>query len=524
MFKILIADDEPIVRLGFKSLLNWEEHNMEISFEASNGKQALELIKAHRDIDLLITDINMPLMDGLELIEEVEKLENPPSVVVLSAYDDYDLVRRAFKLGIRDYILKFKMNSSDILSLLNRIFSSMEEKKDSAPSPQNIKRARRDFYRNIMLGTARADKIESGLTLGIDLENSPVYVCALVLDDFTLLKNRYRKGDMAEVLGSVRNSMEQVLPEGGEVIAHSPEEYTVILPYRETRPEQVSNTLNRIRQNLNNYLNIDMTAGVSPMGDSLEDLPTLYKAARQNASLRYILGKGHDIFPGDNSRIRHTPHVDIYPMVRELFHFFDKCESEETFKRLDEILELIEHFEALTLKDLLPEYSKLLILLNNHLIDGGMDPDHYMETPLYTLLHNFETSEEIHIWIRNYTDKIMKGAEEKRSKISPVIREAKGYIEDNYMDKMLLDSMCKYLKINKSYFSTLFAQEMKVSFSGYLTHIRIEHAKELLETTGMRVYELCDEVGYSNTEHFSRVFKKETGFSPSQYRNTYYRD
>ena len=105
MYKMLLVEDEPIVRLALKSLVDWNNYGFDEVLESSNGKKALEIMKSREDIDIVITDINMPVMNGIELIEQGKKLGSDTEFLVLSAYDDYSLVRSAFKLGINDYIL-----------------------------------------------------------------------------------------------------------------------------------------------------------------------------------------------------------------------------------------------------------------------------------------------------------------------------------------------------------------------------------------------------------------------------------
>lgn len=524
MYKLLIVDDEPIVRLGFKSLVNWEENNIEVSFEASNGQQALEILKKNSDIDLVVTDINMPIMDGLQLIENIKSLEIDPSIVVLSAYDDYELVRRAFKLGVRDYIIKYKMNPQNTLSIIKKILSTINKKESNNKTFYQFKRARRNFLRNVVMGISQADLEETAKELKIEIEDRDIVICSMVIDNYTNLKKRYIDGDLNSALKSIKNSVDQVMIEGNEIIAISPEEFILFLTLNCYSRPTIEEQLSSIRQSLNNYLNIDVTIGISPPCKELNDLFQLFKISQKNVNLRFILGKGKNIFPEDSSSVYQTSSVPLQPMVKELFQYFDKMNSEATNKQLDKILSLIEHFQAENITELLYEYSKLIILFNNHIIDYDPGADIYIDANAYNKLKEFETTNEVHSWIKEYVLGIFKDINNRKQRISPIIKEARIYIEKNFMDKNILDSMCKNLQINKSYFSTLFSQEINISFSNYLNQIRVKQAKELLSTTNLRVYELCEEVGYSNTEHFSRVFKKETGFSPSQYRATYYKE
>lgn len=529
MNKILIVDDEPIVKLGFKSLVDWASYDIDISYEASNGSQALYLLESNHDIDLVITDINMPIMDGLELIERINSLDCSPYIIVLSAYDDYDLVRKAFKLGIRDYILKYKMKSDETLALIIKIFDSGYNR--NSDSIININRAKKNFLRNLIIGTQNTDVHDSAKSLNIKFEDRNIVVSSMIIDDFYKLQKKYKEGNLSTILSSVKSTVEQVLTEtnAGEVIVQSADEFTIITSFEFSNSlslnQQLLSLLNKIRLYLNNYLNINVSFGVSPVGNKLEDICSLYKDAKKNAQLRYLLGKGNNIFPEDSKYICTIPYENIYMKTKDMVKMFYKLDYESTFNKLNEILDIIEHFNVNSLSALIADYAKLIILFNNHLIDNDMDPEHFLgsQRNVYNILKQFETTEEIHEWIIDYIRQVFKSLVTKRSSyISPIIRKSKEYIDKNYADNMILENMCKELQINKSYFSTLFAHEINRSFLSYLTDIRIEHAKELLSTTEMRVYELCEEVGYLNTEHFSRVFKKTTGFCPRQYRKINY--
>lgn len=137
MYHVLIVDDEPIVSVAIKSLIPWEDYHISMAYEAHNGRQALNLLENHPEIDIVITDISMPVMDGLELIKAMKERQLSPAIIVLSAYEDYRLVRNAFKLGVRDYILKTEMDGDSLLPLLKNVTEKLrrEMPHSAAPNP-----------------------------------------------------------------------------------------------------------------------------------------------------------------------------------------------------------------------------------------------------------------------------------------------------------------------------------------------------------------------------------------------------
>jgi len=140
MITILLVDDEPLVRLAVKSLVNWNKNGFHVKYEASNGKQALQIMEQHQDVDIIITDISMPVMDGLTFISRLRERHISAPVLVLSSYQDYPLVRKAFKLGVRDYVLKTEMKPEPFLNLVKSLVPA-DSIKSGMPGKNQFERA-----------------------------------------------------------------------------------------------------------------------------------------------------------------------------------------------------------------------------------------------------------------------------------------------------------------------------------------------------------------------------------------------
>jgi len=154
MYSILIIDDEPIVKIALRSILPWEEHGFFICGTASNGLEAVPLIEKHHP-DIIITDLKMPEMDGLELIRFLKEKEYPGEILVLSNYEDFDSVRSALLLGAADYLLKIKIQPDTLLACLNKTTKKMQNTADRKDSPQAL---RRHPFRRDRKGASRRDE------------------------------------------------------------------------------------------------------------------------------------------------------------------------------------------------------------------------------------------------------------------------------------------------------------------------------------------------------------------------------
>ena len=235
LYKIMIVEDEPIVRLALKSLVDWKHWGFNMDLEASNGKQALKLLSENPEVNIIITDINMPVMDGLELISEINDRGLGISIVVLSAYNEYSLVRQAFKLGVSDYILKTEMDPEGILKLLKDVAS----KRDLSGNNSRVKsELDSNFIRYRLLkdliDQGDATELESKVReYGIRLGRKNIVICFLWIDDYRTVEDRYDANSLKAFVKSAVNAIYQILNQisCGEAIYLSPQEYVVFLTY-----------------------------------------------------------------------------------------------------------------------------------------------------------------------------------------------------------------------------------------------------------------------------------------------------
>lgn len=417
MYKVLIVDDEPIVGIMLKSLINWAEFGIDAVFEAENGKQALALMEKQPDIDIVLTDISMPVMDGLQLIEEIKRRKWTPEIVVLSAYEDYKLVRSAFKFGVIDYMLKTDIDAPKVKELMTNVISRLQENGKHAQARETGKAvaARERILKKLLL-----EPWEDSLAAEVqhlNLGGEWFLACCLLVDDYPDVQARY-EGHGAELFAqSVFSAITQVLEKAsaGEALCFSPDHYALVLSGKDDayNKAKIIQLLQAIKTNLSLYVNIGVTIGVSDTASSCAALHPLYIQAEQSASLRSALGNQQIIFPQDAERLdKQTLHMGC------------------------------------------------------------------------------------------------------------AMQRAVAFIHENYKDEnMSVWMVSHYLGLSENHFSTQFRKEIGKNFLHYLTELRMAEAKRLLQTTNLKIYEICECVGYSNVEHFSRLFKKETGQSPNAFRN-----
>ncbi|MEJ5188141.1 response regulator [Treponema sp. J25] len=227
MKRLLLVDDEPLIRLFIRNLEDWQIHNIEFAYEASNGRETLEILETHHDIDAIIADVDMPVMDGLALAETLYHRGSKIPILFLSAFDTFDFARRAFKAGAFDYILKSEMDEGRLKSVLNQLFSNTPGRSIGITETNRRQQERQELFRSLVTGTIPAFDDESILKkLGISLP-STLFVIRPI--DIQLIKDRY-KDDVGAferiVLDLTRQALAKVTQ--GEVFSLSFERYLVL--------------------------------------------------------------------------------------------------------------------------------------------------------------------------------------------------------------------------------------------------------------------------------------------------------
>ncbi len=526
MARLLLVEDEHIVRLSLISLVDWESNNIQIVGEATNGKQALDFLNSN-DVDLIITDINMPVMNGLELISEVKKRWPSLSILVLSAYDDYNLVRQAFKLGIQDYILKSEMEPEQVLDLvLKTIRSNVSVEDSSSQSFSNIDKAY--VLKCLSDGTYIENMTEEKLNNNnFRFDTNKYYSCVILLDDFKQISSRFANDDYKELIKHIINIVSATLSKQkyGEVICINPEIYHIILTNQSNslavKRRDLETLLKAIQHSLKAYLDVSISVGISKEASGLFSLHHSYTEAYGCARLRYLYGKGNILFSEDANLIRQREFQRILGKEKALLSAIKELDERHVILELNNVLELISSFKSESIKDLIGYYLELIFALITELNNFDSVESQIFEhnTNFYAIISQFETKEEIHNWFRNFVTNIINYmVKSSNDNESYIIRQVKKFIKTKYMQRIGLAEVAEYVELSEGYLSRLFVNETGETFVHYLTRIRMEEAVKLLLDTNMKVYEVSEAVGYDNYEHFSRVFKKTLGMSPNAYK------
>lgn len=517
MLRAMIVDDEILVRATLEKMVDWAAEGFQLAGCYANGQAALEAME-RCPADLVFTDIKMPVCSGLEFIDGVHALGLAPHIVVLSAFDEFPLVKQAFKKGAADYVLKQEIVPARMLELVREARAALCAGGDAlAPAPGAAPlRDTNAILQDVIFHNALPGELPG-------LEQGYVVAC-FFLDEI------YR--EMARLGTDVNATLTQPLT---KLVMQMPQFRSTdgfysfdmsrhFLFYSLAQPgrtmEKARTFLAQVQRAWKNYMNISCTVGMAaPHAEPETSFYTVLEQAETNTTLRYVLGPGR-IY--DES---YYPQFDPVTALRQAKSCmpFIRAVMEADFAQVEQYKnELVGYMQDLPLEQ--GQSLALLYLYNLYYEMGFYDMQVAyklgLDHRLYQRLRAIETQRDLVIYFTSVLRRIMEYFESNYDQQfpDPVLR-AKRFLDDSYMRADLtLGEVAQRSGYNEKYFCTLFKKRFDVSYSDYLTGLRIAAARELLEKTNMRMYEVCDAVGYNSVEHFLRTFKRATGQTPLQYR------
>lgn len=521
--KIFIVDDDQIIRLGLRKTIEKSGLDCTIVGEASDGELALEEIKKNEDIDLVITDIRMPIMDGLELIREIRRFNTVVRIIVLSGFDDFKYVRNAFMDGAVDYILK-PINKADFVALLQKLKADIaKDMKDKGIVEEYHNVYQEKIINKLLHGKFKAPEELAEAAEKIKLSLSGNFcVMALRTDNWYKESSEVFPAEMLPAEGVMEQAFIKLtnlfrLDSGNRYYSYIAHDAIVV--FIEMKADAVEKELYNKYHSF--FLNtppeegMSFTLGGSRSFGELSEAGNAFTEAMTAAEARFYLGKGNIIFYDELT----LPYKDITKTSEELMKgladALDLCDyikvKEETEKVFSELMGADPVEFRLRIKMILE-----LLLFQIKDFKEAMAAS---ETEYEYAVQYVNTAEELKnklLTLFRGAIQSMKQERERRSKKR--IEMAKKYIDRNYMEPITLNDVAEHVELNPSYFSSLFKKETGLNFTDYLLDTRIEMAKNLLLNPTVKVYEIGYKVGYEDAVSFGRAFKKKIGMSPKEYR------
>jgi two-component system response regulator YesN len=512
MYNVMIVEDEPTIRYAIKASVNWGSLDMVISGEYSNGLDALNVINT-QSVDILITDIKMPLMDGLTLTRQALQRKPDLKVIFISSHNDFDFVREGIKLGIVDYILKQTLETEELVALLKRCVKQLEDELEKKLELSNMRESNNNhalFITEQWLKKYLTDTV-------VEVEHMPSwlkgeYICMCVtLDRLDELDQEYGYMHKSLLLADIKETFYRFQSDG---IACAVDEGNIMLvfPFHESATR--SSIVNELHELLISEIQIGITIGYR-VGCGIHTLRDSLMLSRAACKRRFFEGNG---------RIYSQPSQDEEDVLSQdennlssinLLEWSMKEHDQSTINEKIQWIGAQWKIRKMNEKDIKKEATQIL----SSMFAKRLDMFHIFER--FDILRNAETMDDLLNSLGIQIKECLKLSEQSKvnnmGTVNPV-EKAIEYIYENINNELNLQLVADYVHVSKNYFCLLFKKHTGQNFIDFVILYRIKRAKELLLESEKKVYEVAEYSGFNDVKYFSKLFKRITGFTPIEYR------
>lgn len=533
--KVFLVEDEYIVREGIKNNIDWEKNGYDFCGEASDGELAFPMISEKRP-DIVITDIRMPFMDGIELSRMIKEEYPEIKIIILSGHEEFEYAKAAIQIGVEEYLLK-PINGDELLQVVNRVAQKIKEENESRETLQegegdeNFEYAKRQLLSSLIDDNASlSDAMEQGKKIHLNLMAQCYNIMMLKL------QRKNKEQGFSQRILELYKTMEDTLKEqdGQSIMFDRAPEGKVIL-FMGSGEEEIRRNMDvfagQFREILPEYEDVTYFGSVGVPVMRLRELGESYEAASHGFSYRFLtepnqIADNHTVFDQARNEKKFScsiGSVDIQNLDKQ------KIESFLKGGEMDEIHFFVEEYmkntgDAGKNSMIFRQYIVMdMFFVASHFLtqitDGREQLGEPFESPeqMQKIVSDLEATV---VYIKELFAKVMQVRDARTTEHnSDVVENAKKYISENYHDEELtLNTVAHEVNVSPNHLSAMFSQKTGQTFVKYLTDVRMHRAKELLKCTSKRSNEICEEVGYRDPHYFSHLFKKNVGCSPIQYR------
>jgi len=532
MYKVLVVDDEVLVREAIGENVDWKSLDYELAGTCQDGREAMQFIKEN-PVDVVLTDICMPYVDGMELSEFIYNEFPDTHVLIFSGFDEFEYAKKAIKYDVEEYMLK-PITAVELSEALARLKVKIDEKRAREEKYASLAR---NYNKNkiLMVSKVLSDVItgkqtkeenrKEMLEYGIELKGSEYCIAILEIDMYSDLyeqneENRQQASLMTFILHNISDELVQKKDAGYVCYGN---ENSVYILFSTNRPHEFKPTVysvcEEISKQAKRVMKSTVTIGIGDYVRSISDINRSYAEAMDLISYRFLLGSGNIIV---QEQIKGKAERKI--MIEEEIEALKLA-----IKRKDEVViievlrKLKENFREnyLTRVKVQMYLQQIMVEVQSVLKSSDMvedllyqERDRWMDEMIHerTLERAIQLLKQYCVQCAVRLDNRLNAGGKRYAML------AIDYIEKNYANTQLnLNSVCSYLGISTSRFSAIFKEATKATFMDVLIKTRMEKAMELLENTDLKNYEIAERVGFSDPHYFSLSFKKVTGMTPTEY-------
>lgn len=489
MYKLYLLDDEPFILEGLKYIIDWEEYGFDVVGTSSNGEDGFNFIK-NEDVDLIITDIMMPKMTGLELISNLKKINHNAKFIVLSAFQEFQYAKEAISMGAENYLTK-PIDEDELIQTIEGVKKKIEKIK--------LEKVDTKIFKNDLILKLICNKNKDGVLDRLRLEGVNLNyknLCVVILE--------FAEG------GNINNNILNHIDNLNYEYCVNLQNQILIIMDKESINKD---TLRNLKDDLSSITNEQIYISRGKYVDSIDNLNCSYQSAKDIHEYKLVYPNISWIreYKEKSYNLENIDYIDFNHLKKLLLN----KDNKESLNYIESIFSKLKKDENLTVKQIKTKSIEVFLNVYNYFNDSKIIKglDLYLEKVI-----NSVNLDQIQLELNNMIKHRQSKLEETDDSISPIILKLLRNIEENYSKDLNLKEISETYNINSIYLGQLFQKETGILFSDYLNNFRVNKAKNLLVETSLKAAEIGELVGYANKNYFYRKFKDIVGITPSEWR------
>ncbi|WP_136607511.1 response regulator transcription factor [Paenibacillus dokdonensis] len=524
MYKVFLVDDEPFIVEGLYSILDWSDYQLEIIGSAENGKEALASLQEH-PADILITDITMPEMTGLELIREARALFPDLKIIILSGYNEFNYVKEGMKYGIENYLLK-PINVEELKQTLKSTVDKIQSTQAQTMAHQDMDILRSNILNRWVSGQIEHDELlERGQLLSLEIPHE-CYETAVIKpmippspqhEDLIL----YRNEKLEQVYQRVRSMTEHDELAPGICFVDWDSDIVVVFGYGSSEDQDtVEAAFNQLMDQLRIIYPFELLVSMGELQSGLDGAAESYRDAKRVQQF-FLISPHHLILTNKRvEELKNQSGSSIHvPDWGEYSRLLLSLQQEELLQRIENDLDQLSSTEGITPYQVQNRVVEMIIWFKQAIKEANLPDPEEAEgyKSIFAGVFSSLTMGELKKQVMLAAENVMAYLQGQQS-LSPVVKQVLTQIHEHYADELSLKLLGQEYNINAVYLGQLFHRETGKSLSDYVNSYRIEKAKELLKRSNLKVQEVARMTGYLDNSYFFRQFKKYVGVSPAEFK------
>ena len=537
MLKLLIVDDQKKDLEGISGILNWSGLGIELVGSATDGQEGLRKA-VELEPDIVITDVIMPLMDGLAFMEAAHKSIPRTRFIITSCHDDFNYVRKALSMNAVGYVLK-PIVASDLQEVVEKTVAACEAEKRKSLSDEylekrlkeNLPALRDELLRNIAYGNLPDEGAvwDNIAFLGLEIARGMVFsVLYIEVDEYEGLSTSLSIRDRHLLLVGVKFLIQENLSRRsrGYVVPVDESHVAVLVTDRkqDNAPQQYKNLVDLasvLSDELKRDFSLSVTIGASAPVESLLEVERCFSQAKEAVRIKFQLGKGQVILGEDVLQSENCAEYRSDQMLQALKTLLFSGDPSGVDGYVEELIQtnggrISEAYTQFVCISAL-NFSQLVLMDLNESLNSVLGPDNR----LFERLHRMETAVQIKDCMKETLTKIQTFVTNRTNlRNRHVVNKIEELVRERYATDLSIGGIAHEIYLSPSYASFIFKQENGISFTEYLTKYRIEKSREALKNPNYKIFEVAEMVGYNNKSYFCALFKERTGMTPKEYRES----